>query len=87
MESDKEIGMNINALSICNNSLLLILQSIIREQEKNKMGPSGCAPSAWQHYELLHSFLGAFRIHNMEQNTLANERMSPYLYLYRLLVE
>jgi len=44
------------------------------------MGPSGGAPSSWQHYELVHSFLGAYRIHNMEQNTLENESMSPHLY-------
>ncbi|XP_070854802.1 uncharacterized protein [Drosophila suzukii] len=30
-------------------------------QEKNNMGPSGGAPSSWQHYELVHSFLGAYR--------------------------
>jgi len=47
---------------------------------KNKLGPSGGAPSSWQHYELVHSFLGAYRIHNMEQNTLENESMSPHLY-------
>ncbi|XP_037731858.1 uncharacterized protein LOC119562731 isoform X2 [Drosophila subpulchrella] len=42
------------------------------------MGPSGGAPSAWQHYELLHSFLGAYRIHNMEQNTLENDNTREY---------
>ncbi|XP_070855249.1 uncharacterized protein [Drosophila suzukii] len=47
-------------------------------QEKNKMGPSGGAPSSWQHYELVHSFLGAYRIHNMEQNTLENENTREY---------
>ncbi|XP_037731413.1 uncharacterized protein LOC119562327 [Drosophila subpulchrella] len=47
-------------------------------QEKYKMGPSGGAPSAWQHYELLHTFLGAYRIHNMEQNTLENENTREY---------
>jgi len=36
----------------------------------------------WQHYELLHSFLGAYRIHNMEQRTLENESVSPDLYLW-----
>jgi len=39
------------------------------------MGPSGGAPSAWQYCELLHSFLGAYRIYNMEQNTLENWSM------------
>ncbi|XP_037731436.1 uncharacterized protein LOC119562344 [Drosophila subpulchrella] len=47
-------------------------------QEKNKMGPSGGAPSSWQHYELVHSFLGAYSIHNMEQNTLENENTREY---------
>ncbi|XP_070855186.1 uncharacterized protein [Drosophila suzukii] len=47
-------------------------------QEKNKLGPSGGAPSSWQHYELVHSFLGAYRIHNMEQNTLENENTREY---------
>jgi len=30
----------------------------------------------------LHSFLGVYRIHNLEQNTMENESMSPHLYLY-----
>jgi len=31
MEGDKATGKKINAIYICNNSLLLILQSMIRE--------------------------------------------------------
>jgi len=30
-------------------------------QVKNIMGTSGVAPSVWQHYELLHSFLDAYQ--------------------------
>ncbi|XP_044315303.1 uncharacterized protein LOC123037682 [Drosophila rhopaloa] len=48
------------------------------KQEKNKIGPSGGAPSVWQHYDVLHSFLGAFRIHNTEQNTVDNESAKEY---------
>jgi len=39
-------------------------------------GSSGGDPSVWQHYELLHSFLGAYHIHNLDQNTLKTESMS-----------
>ncbi|XP_044248847.1 uncharacterized protein [Drosophila takahashii] len=39
---------------------------------------SGGAPSSWQHYELLHSFLGAFRIHNTEKSNLENENWNKY---------
>ncbi|XP_041632971.1 myb/SANT-like DNA-binding domain-containing protein 1 [Drosophila kikkawai] len=48
------------------------------KQEKHKMGPSGGAPSAWQHFEALHSFLGSFRVHNMEQDTVDNENTTEY---------
>ncbi|XP_041451311.1 myb/SANT-like DNA-binding domain-containing protein 1 isoform X2 [Drosophila obscura] len=41
--------------------------------EKNKVGPSGGAPSGWQHFEKLQAFLGAFRVNNLEQSTLDNE--------------
>jgi len=34
-----------------------------------------------QDYELLHSFLGAYCIHNMEQSTMGNENISLYLWL------
>jgi len=54
----------------------------VREPPKKK-GPSGGAPSAWQHYELLHSFLGTYSIHNMEQNTLENESI---IFVYIFLV-
>jgi len=49
--------------------------------DRKKINGAG-APFAWQRYELLHSFLGAYRIHNMEENTLENESMSPHLYFW-----
>ncbi|XP_033240547.1 uncharacterized protein [Drosophila pseudoobscura] len=46
--------------------------------EKNKIGPSGGAPSGWQHYDKLNSFLGCCRINNMEQSTLDNYNPNKY---------
>ncbi|XP_022231268.2 uncharacterized protein LOC111080119 [Drosophila obscura] len=42
--------------------------------EKNIIGPSGGAPSGWQ----LNSFLGSFRINNVDQNTLDNHNIDEY---------
>ncbi|XP_015040912.2 uncharacterized protein [Drosophila pseudoobscura] len=46
--------------------------------EKNKIGTSGGAPSGWQHYDKLDSFLGCYRINNMEQSTLDNYNPNKY---------
>ncbi|XP_041450140.1 uncharacterized protein LOC121404551 [Drosophila obscura] len=46
--------------------------------EKNKVGPSGGAPSGWQHFEKLQAFLGAFRVNNLEQSTLDNENINEF---------
>ncbi|XP_070142100.1 myb/SANT-like DNA-binding domain-containing protein 1 [Drosophila kikkawai] len=43
------------------------------KQEKNKMGPND-----WQHFETLQAFLGSFRVHNLEQDTVDNENTTQY---------
>ncbi|XP_070143245.1 uncharacterized protein [Drosophila kikkawai] len=56
------------------------LENLTRKckQEKDKMGPSGGAPSAWQHFEALQAFLGSFHVHNLEQDTVDNENTTQY---------
>nr|XP_041630789.1 myb/SANT-like DNA-binding domain-containing protein 1 [Drosophila kikkawai] len=54
------------------------MDNMTKKQEKHKMGKSGGAPSAWQHFEALHAFLGLFRVYNMEQDTMDNDNTTKY---------
>ncbi|XP_044249574.1 uncharacterized protein [Drosophila takahashii] len=75
-QSMKEAGFNISFRDVRTK-----LENMTKKYrlEKNKIGPSGGTPSSWQHFDKVHSFLGPFRIHSMEANTLDNENVEEYL--------